>query len=119
MCPQVRQVDLVPLQEQGSVVARLVPLLGQASGEEPPPALQRSRQLKERSEVGLGRQRGGSLVEEEGLVVLLEEHSVHLEGLVRQLEERSEEDCLEPLLQEVGLVRQQQVCGLKLLVYAA
>jgi hypothetical protein len=35
------------------------------------------------------------------------------------LEERSEEDCLGTLLQEVGLVRLQQVCGLKLLVYAA
>ena len=93
-------------QQAASVEERLVRRrLGQASGEGPS-AQRLSRQLKERSEVGLGRQRGGRLVEEEGLVLLLEEHSVHQVGLVRQLEERSEEDCLAPLLQEVVLVRQ-------------
>ena len=56
---------------------------------------------------------------EEGLVLLLEEHSVHRMGLVRRLEEPSEEERLGPLLQGVVLVRQQQVCGLKLLGYAA
>jgi hypothetical protein len=93
MCPQVRQVALEPLQEQGSVAARLG--------------------------LRLSRQRGGRLVVEEGLVLLLKEDSVHHLGLVRQLEERSEEDCSGPLLQEVVSVRQQQVCGLKLLVHAA
>jgi hypothetical protein len=42
-----------------------------------------------------------------------------LVGLVQRLEERLEEERLGPLLQGVLLVRQQQVCGLELLVYAA
>jgi hypothetical protein len=106
MCPQVRQVgSSAALPEQGSEEERLVPLLEQASVEGPS-ALLLSRQLEERSEVVLGRQRGGRWVEEEGLVP--EEHSVHQVGLVRQLEERSEEERLGPLLQEVGLVRQER-----------
>jgi hypothetical protein len=106
-------------QQEASVEERLVRRrLGQASGEGPS-ALRLSRQLEERSAVGLGRQRGGRLVEEEGLVLLLEELSVHQVGLVQRLEERLEEERLGPLLQGVLLVRQQQVCGLELLVYAA
>jgi hypothetical protein len=118
MCPQVRQVGLAALQEQRSEEEGLVPLLEQVSGEGPS-VLRLSRQLEERSEVGLGRPRGGRLVVQEGLVLLLEEHSVHQVGLVRRLEERSEEERLGPLPQGVVLVRQQQACGLKLLVYAA